>query len=171
MSNRSSGVFDSGATHRESGTEFRESDIALKYRLTLREKLRERGHTVFMTRDDNEDHTPVSRRARMAEDAGCEAFVSLHLNDFEDDNANGVEVLFRDDRALAQKMQDVLVRVSGLRDRTIKQRPDLAVLNFRGPAVLVELGFIANDKDRNTLLSTSKRDAICEAIADCFPRT
>lgn len=167
MSNRQTGIFDSGAVHVENGFLFREADIALRYGLALKDMLRAEGVDVFMTRDDDTDHAPVGRRAVMARHAGCDAFISLHLNDLDDDRANGVEVLFRDDRgrALAQKLQDALVQVTGLRDRKIKSRTDLAVLKFPGPAVLVELGFIANDRDRTTLLDAQVRESVVRAVA------
>ncbi|WP_082649989.1 N-acetylmuramoyl-L-alanine amidase [Bradyrhizobium lablabi] len=66
MSNRRPGVFDSGCTHTENGFLFRESDIVLKYGLTLKDVLRARGNDVFMTRDDGTDHAPVGERARNA---------------------------------------------------------------------------------------------------------
>jgi len=86
----------------------------------------------------------------------------------EDETANGLEVLYRDnaDKNLAQKMQDALIKATKLRDRKIKQRTDLAVLKFDGPAVLVELGFIANDKDRDTMLNAEIRERVCRSIAD-----
>lgn len=168
MSNRQTGVFDSGAVHVEQGFLFREADIALRYALSLKDTLRARGIEVFMTRDDDADHAPVGRRAAMARQAGCDAFVSIHLNDVDDDRANGVEVLYRTEasKALAQKLQTALVAVTKMRDRTIKQRADLAVLKFDGLAVLVELGFIANDGDRATLLDAQMRESIVQAIAD-----
>jgi N-acetylmuramoyl-L-alanine amidase len=52
-----------------------------------------------------------------------------------------------------------------MRDRKIKQRTDLAVLKFSGVAVLVELGFIANDADRTKLLDAQIRDAVVRQIA------
>jgi N-acetylmuramoyl-L-alanine amidase len=167
MSNRQMGVFDPGATHMENGFLFKEADIALRYGLVLKDALRARGVQVFMTRDDATDHAPVGRRAAMAKNAGCDVLVSLHLNDFDDDSANGLEVLFRDadDRALAQRLQSALLEVTGLRDRKIKQRNDLAVLKFAGTAVLIELGFIANDGDRARLLDAQIRDAAVHRIA------
>lgn len=166
MSNRKLGVFDPGATHVENGFRFQEAAIALRYGLTLKDQFRASGHEVFMTRDDDQDHAPVSRRASNAKSANCEVFISLHLNDVEDDNANGLEVLFRDnaDQSLAQKLQNALVEVTDFKDRTIKKREDLAVLKFQGPAVLIELGFIANDGDRTKLLDPQMREAICGAI-------
>ena len=44
-------------------------------------------------------------------------------------------------------------------------RNDLAVLKFDGPAALIELGFIANDFDRNQLLDAQVRDSVVRTIA------
>lgn len=168
MSNKKMGVYDPGATHIENGFKYEEASIALKYGLTLKDVFRFRQIDVFMTRDDSEDHAPVSSRAPNAKESGCDALISLHLNDFEDDVANGLEVLYRndEDRVLAQKLQDALIQVTKLRDRKIKERKNLAVLNFPGTAILLELGFIGNDKDRETLLNTFMREQVCKTIAD-----
>jgi len=168
MSNRKPGIFDSGAVHVENGFQHQEAVITLKYGLTLKDVFRARQVDVFMTRDDQQDHAPVTARAKNAKNAGCNVFVALHMNDNEDDSANGLEVLFRDDddKALAQKMQTALVKVTKLKDRKIEQRTDLAVLKFQGTAILIELGFIANDKDRETLLNPQTREQVCITIAD-----
>lgn len=166
MSNKKTGVFDPGAVHTENGFQFQEAVIALHYALTLRKAFNDAGIPVFMTRDDQEDHAPVSKRASNAKAAGCDIFISLHLNDFDSDVANGLETLFNDiaDKHFAQKIQQALLDTLLLKDRKIKQRTDLAVLKFNGSAVLIELGFIANDKDRQTLLDPLKRSEACNAI-------
>ena len=168
MSNRNPGIFDSGCTHTENGQQFREADIVLKYGLTLKDVLRARSIDVFMTRDDNTDAAPVGQRANNAKNAGCDIYVSIHVNDVDDDSANGLEVLYRDDndKALAQKMERALIAATGLRDRSITQRNDLAVLKFDGTAILIELGFIANDRDRNIILNPQMREKVCATIAD-----
>ena len=167
MSNRQTGIYDPGATHVENGFQFQEAAIALRYGLALKDVFRAQQVEVFLTRDDATDHTPVGSRASMAKAAGCEALISLHLNDFDDDSANGLEVLYRDtdDKVLAQRLQDALIKVTKMRDRKIKQRTDLAVLKFGGIAVLIELGFIANDQDRAKVLNAQMRDAITRTIA------
>lgn len=167
MSNRQQNLYDSGATHTENGVPHQEATIALKYGLSLKDVFRARGQDVFMTRDDAQDHAPVGSRAGNAKSAGCEVFISLHLNDFDDDSANGLEVLYRgdDDKVLAQALQDALIAETGFRDRGIKHRTDLAVLRFDGQAVLIELGFIANDGNRDALNNPATREAICAAIA------
>jgi N-acetylmuramoyl-L-alanine amidase len=167
MSNRQMGIYDPGATHSENGFRHEEATIALKYALVLKDVFRAKGHDVFMTRDDAEDHAPVGKRAKNAEAAGCTVFLSLHLNDFDDDAANGLEVLYRDqpDKAFAEELQSELVAITRFKNRGVKQRGDLAVLKFAGTAALIELGFIANDTNRETLLNPQKRMEICEAIS------
>lgn len=167
MSNRQAGIYDPGSTHVENGFEFQEAAIALRYALALKDVLRSQQIEVFMTRDDATDHTLVGSRASMAKAAGCEALISLHVNDFDDDTANGLEVLYRDRKAkaLAQKLQDALIKVTKMRDRKIKQQTDLAVLKFSGIAVVIELGFIANDQDRAKLVNAHMRDTITRTIA------
>src|ERR1044072_839233 len=121
MSNRQFGIFDPGATHIENLVRHEEASIALKYGLTLKDVFRARQHDVFMTRDDNQDHAPVGQRAGNAKAAGAKVFISLHLNDFDDDSANGLEVLFRgqEDKPLAQKLQTALLQVTNFKDRGI----------------------------------------------------
>jgi N-acetylmuramoyl-L-alanine amidase len=167
MSNRQGGVFDPGATHVENGFLFTEADFVLRYGLALKDEFRANGVGVFMTRDDSTDHAPVSKRASGAKAAGCDIFVSLHMNDAEVDQANGLEVLYRgdDDKPLAELLVKALVEVTGLRNRGIKQRLDLAVLKFQGVAVLIELGFIGNDGDRERLLQPQTREAVTRTIA------
>ena len=166
MSNRTPNVFDPGCTHREGTFDHTEAAIVLKYGLSLKDSFRARGVPVFMTRDDSTDHAPVGNRAAAAKAAGCDVLISLHMNDVDDDSANGTETLFRDgtDKALAAKIQAAMIGITKLKDRGLKERPDLAVLKFQGTAVLLELGFIANDKDRGKILEPQIRDAICDAI-------
>lgn len=99
--------------------------------------------------------TPATTRTATATDADSE-------------QANGFEVLYGSPKhqALAQTMQTTLLKVVKLKDRKIKLRTDLAVLKFKGPAVLIELGFIAFDSDRQTILNPQVRADVCAAIAD-----
>lgn len=168
MSNRKPGVFDPGATHDENGFLYKEAEIALRYALALKDAFRSRGVDVYMTRDDSTDHAPVGMRASMAKAAGCDVFISIHLNDFDDDKANGMEVLFASaqGKKLASALLKAMLPIAGLKDRGLRERKDLAVLKFSGPAALIELGFIANDSDREKLLNTQVRDSLVNAIAD-----
>jgi N-acetylmuramoyl-L-alanine amidase len=167
MSNASPNVFDPGAVAQEDGVTFAEADIALRFGLALNFLLGQKGVATFMTRTSSADDAPVGRRAARAEAEGCTHFVSLHLNS-AGPNASGVEVLFRRDanEPLAAEISRRIAGVTGLKDRGPEKRTDLAVLRFdEGPAVLIELGFITNKKDRDILLSgRPMRVAICKEI-------
>ena len=172
MSNSSPGVFDPGAEHVSRGVKFREADTTLNYGLVLKDVLRARGIEVFMTRENATDPAPVGRRAGNAERANCNLFISLHLNDSDSASANGLEVLFRRDEVqpFAQAMHDALIAATGLTPRNTKKRLDLAVLKFDGPAILIELGFISNERDLQELLDTHVRSVMCETITDVAQR-
>ena len=170
MANRKAKVFDPGAVKKVGGQTFAEADIVLRYGLTLRKLFEESGIPVFMTRTSSADSAPVKGRAVRAENAGCTHFISLHLNSFGSAQANGVEVQYRDDtkdKPLADQLLKSLLKATGLGDHGNDKRTDLAVLKFSsGPAVLIELGFISNDVDRNYLIDGSNRDKVCKAIFD-----
>jgi len=174
MGNRRARVFDPGATARVGTETFAEADIVLRYGHTLRQLLEDHGTSVFMTRTSSADSASVGQRARRAREAECTHFVSLHLNAAENPQANGVEVLFRSegkDRPLADRLQQRLLQITGLNDHGNDQRNDLAVLRFTpGPAVLIELGFISNDRDRSFLIQGANRDAICQGIFEVLTR-
>jgi N-acetylmuramoyl-L-alanine amidase len=169
LSNSKAGAYDPGATQKVGTEIFAEADIALRYALTLRKLLEDAGAAVFMTRTSSAEPAPLAQRATRAAKAGCQRFVSIHLNSYSDPQANGVTVLYRDDKKdkpLAEALQKVLVSATGLKDRKTNKRTDLAVLKFKpGPAVLIELGVISNEKDRNFLVDGTNRDSVCAAIA------
>jgi len=153
-----------------------EADIVLQYALAIRWLAKERGHDVFLTRDDANDITPVGNRNELAQGAGCQVFISLHCNSGVV-AANGTETYFRDadDKALAQKINTAVVNALQFRDRGVKseresQHSRLAVLDFRGPACLLELGFISNQANREKLLLRSSRLAVGNAILDVVER-
>ncbi|MFA4971853.1 MAG: N-acetylmuramoyl-L-alanine amidase [bacterium] len=168
MSNRKPGVYDPGAV--SAGQD--EATIALQYALTLKYTLvfGNAGMPCFLTRSNHDDPAPVGTRAQRAEEAGCNRFISLHLNSSVK-VASGIEVLWRaaKDKPLALALLKALVRVTGFRSRGIKQRTDLAVLRFApGPAVLIELGFINNPQERAWLLQRDNRIAVCQAIVEAI---
>ena len=168
MNNANPGLFDPGAIKRLGNLTIAEADIVLRYGHTLRRLFEQSGIEVFMTRTSSADSAPVGGRAKRATNANCTHFVSLHMNSDHNPLANGVEVQYRSnqkDKPLADRIQSKLLQITGLNDHHNDQRLDLAVLRFSpGPVVLIELGFITNDRDRNFLLEGSNRDAICQGI-------
>ncbi|MEK4614189.1 N-acetylmuramoyl-L-alanine amidase [Bacillus sp. FSL K6-0067] len=112
-------------------------------------KLRSLGHTVYDDTDEvgRTQTQNLNNIVRNCNSHEVDLVISFHLNAF-DTKANGVEVCYYDQQALASKISAQLSKDIGWRDRGAKQRTDLAVLKgTKAPAILIELGFIDNESD------------------------
>lgn len=167
MSNRRSGVYDTGAESH--GVE--EATIAMDWANELRTILKERGHTVIRTRVDAKDPCPVSRRDDIAKSYGGDVMISIHCNS-ADGKASGTEVFYRgdDDRKMADSLALNVSTSLGIPNRGAKtesqsQHTSLAIMEF-DKCWLIELGFIDNAGDREKMLDPKTRRNTCEAIAN-----
>lgn len=153
-------------------------DISERLRIRL-EKCSE--VKVIMTRWTKETNlgqsnsTSLSARYKVANDNNCDLFVSIHCNSADDSSANGVETLIYErggvSEAVAEIVQEKITSKLGLRNRGVKQRPELAVLKHtKMPAILIETGFITNPSEANKLLNNQEdyAEAICSAICDYY---
>jgi N-acetylmuramoyl-L-alanine amidase len=103
------------------------------------------GLHVEMTREED-IFIELETRCNIANDWGADYFVSIHCNS-DGPEAVGVETLYSSDAGeqLAIPVHETLVLATGDRDRGLKYRDDLYVLNGTNmPAILVEIGFISH---------------------------
>lgn len=151
-----------------------EAALVLQLALTGKWVLTHEGIAVWLTRDDDSDHTPVSTRDDRAEAAGCDKFLSLHMN-AAGALAHGTETYYRDnaDKLWAARVQAAALEAFGLRDRGLKHESvtrhgRLAVLGFDGPACLLEVGFITNSLDRRAVLDRDNRIKFWQLLAEAL---
>ncbi len=129
------------------------------------------GFSVVQTAPENND-VPLSVRATRANHANSDLHISVHANAFGNswNNANGIETFvcsMKDKNTLqaAKSIQNEMVKATGLHGRSVKENPNLYILNStKMPAVLVECGFMTNKKEAELLRSDSYRRTIAEAI-------
>ena len=147
----------------------KEADVALDISLRVADKLRLFEIEPVLSRTDD-TYISLGRRASEANVIDADLFVCIHCNSFHDRQANGAEVLVysRASKALpfAEGILERLVEL-GLRNRGVKERPKLTVLNRTAmPAVLVETAFISCDGgvDYQLLRSQDGLDKIADAI-------
>jgi len=170
------GGHDSGAVAiHSSGGIAMEKDLTLQYALGLNNLLGATGeHTTVLTRSKDVFLYPGAR-LRLALRFNCDLFISIHCNSSANNQAHGMEVLYRDeyDLPLAQSMHDALAEIMpGISSRGLKNDVEdlhrqLTVLdNLVLPTCLVEVGFISNEGDRNELLKvTQVAEALSTGIA------
>ncbi|MDM5235459.1 N-acetylmuramoyl-L-alanine amidase [Bacillus cereus] len=112
-------------------------------------KLRALGHTVYDDTDEvgKTQAQNLSNIVRNCNSHDVDLVISFHLNKYNN-KANGVEVCYYDQEALAAKVSAQLSKDIGWSNRGAKQRTDLYVLTkTKAPAILIELGFIDNEAD------------------------
>jgi len=92
--------------------------------------------------------------------------ISVHFNASKTTTAPmGVEVLYYDHKALAEKISKSISEASGLKNRGAKMRQDLYFLRMTNkPAILIEVCFV--DSQTDVELYRKHFDNICKAIAE-----
>lgn len=172
------GGYDEGS---QSASGSKEKDITLAITLRVGELLKEQNIEVIYTRmsdkvswpDDNAED--LLKRSEIANASGADYFVSIHTNfsEIQQQKITGSEVWVRHDGAendrLATAVNRELKKISALPNRGLKDEATspLSLLYYNEmPSILIETGFLSNDKDSAYLTSASGREEVAKAIAD-----
>lgn len=146
-------------------TGLKEAHVNLSVVKKLDEYLRNQGAATKLTRDTDIYITP-SGRGTMANNWGAHSFVSVHFNAVADRTVNGTETLYHptrnaDSKKLAEKLQGRLIEALGLKNRGLKERTDLGLLNTAlMPTALTESSFISNTYEEARLKDSGYIDKI-----------
>lgn len=145
-----------------------EKDDTLDLTLAVGDILKKNGIDVYYTRTTDEYETPF-KKATDANNSGADLFVSIHRNSSENPNQySGVETLVYSDTGLKAEVARNInnqLEDAGFKNLGVDERKNLVVLKrTKMPAVLVEVGFVNNDKDN--YLFDEEFDSIAQAIAD-----
>ena len=169
-------IIDAGHGGQEPGAVYegrQEKEDALQLAFDVGNALERRGISVSYTRVSDVYDSPYEKAA-MANASDADIFLSIHRNAMPvPGTASGVENLVYEDSgtagALGRKIGEALAE-AGWTDLGVKERPGLVVLrNTKIPAVLVEVGFINNEKDNEFL--DANMAATADAIADGVLKT
>lgn len=166
-------VVDAGHGGRDSGAVqngVREKDVALSVALKTRDRLEALGYKVLMTRT-TDVYPSLAERYRLANNSKADAFISIHFNSAGTPAATGIETLYSNknsqNKAFAQSIQNELIKDTGARNRGLKPRNDLAVLNgTTGISVLPELGFLSNPHDVKELKTDAYHGKVANSLAN-----
>ncbi|UPG65426.1 N-acetylmuramoyl-L-alanine amidase [Metabacillus endolithicus] len=156
---------DSGAV----GFGLKEKDIVLDVGLKVQKLLEAEGAKVVMTRKDD-TFLELQDRAKVANNAKTDIFISLHINAATSESANGTETYWNGNyesaasKKLAEKIQTRLIEKLGTRNRGVKDAGFYVIKYTTMPSVLAELGFISNEAEAARLKTSQFRDNAAEAI-------
>ncbi len=160
-----------------------EKDLNLKIALKVQQLLQQSGCTVFMTRSDDRSLSTIedeinkmrkvadlNNRREMVDELQVEGFVSIHMNTFSDPQYFGTQVFYSsspaDSKYLADHIQEEirLIDPENLRE-TKNGSGSIFILNDVSiPSVVVECGFLSNEKDLSRLKTEEYQDKLAGAI-------
>ena len=171
------GGFDSGKVGID-GT--LEKDVNLEIAKKLKQFLESSDVQVIMTRTEDlglyEDNSPNKKRQDMeqrallmnAVDANC--IVSIHQNSYTEESIDGAQVFFytssKDGKTLASLIQKSLIqRADPSNHRKEKSNDSYYLLKQAStPIVIVECGFLSNEKESKKLVDDTYQQKLAWAI-------
>lgn len=157
---------DSGAI---GPTNLKESDIALKIGMMVKENLENAFEKVITTRD-NDKYYSLDYRTKKANNENSDYFISIHLNSATNTSAKGCEVWIYNENSklqtLANNLCNNLATKMNTPNRGIKYSKKLAVLkNTKMPALLIEIDFISNKEVEKSLRNDNHLKNIADTIS------
>ncbi len=147
----------------------REKDLTLELGLRIGELLMSRGAEVHFTRV-SDIFVDLSERARMANEANADYFLSVHINagggsGFESYTYPGTSGATAAYRNVIHRRVAAVYTAAGFPDRGQKHA-NLAVLReTRMPAILLEYGFIDHPRDASKLKDPAWLEQLAQATA------
>lgn len=159
----------------------KEKDVNLDISLRLRNVLASRGCNVILTREVDKDfflpgyvkgrmakRAELNQRINLASANNADLFVSIHANSFPQRNTYGMETYYHQKstsgKELAELIQKQLTQLQNDNKRNAKAGDYYLINQTKMPAVIVEVGFISNPRERKLLLSDHYRDLVAAAI-------
>ncbi len=172
-------IIDSGHGGKDGGSVVNgilEKNINLQISLKLKDILIKNGANVIMTRDGDYDLSSpnVNRRKKsdfdnrisLINNASADLYISIHLNYLSDSRYSGAQVFYtKGNEYLAEIMQESLA--SYLKTKMPAKKLSNTIYMYKKlnvPGVLIECGFLSNEKERNLLITDKYQERIALAI-------
>lgn len=142
-----------------------EAEVNMILSLALKDELQRNGAIVKLTRYGNKGLVPektmtnyerwnnLKQRKDYALKQECDILISIHVNSDKDPRTSGSMVFYHENssRELAAVIQEELNNL-GLRPRKPIKSNFTVINNLDIPAILIEAGFITNNRDRALIL-------------------
>lgn len=145
-----------------------EKDLTLSIALKVRNALREEGlKNIVMTRETDTTLT-LAERVETANSQKADIYVSIHINASVKNEINGIETHYYTDRGyeVAKIIHKELMDKIEAEDRGLFKSKFYVINHTEAPSVLLELGFISNERERSQLSSEKRQTESAEAIAE-----
>ena len=158
-----------------------EKDINLKIAQMVEKELKEKGYKVVMTRkadqmltnetDGNTKIKDMKARVDLINDTAPGLAVSIHQNSYHEEAIHGAQVFYyshsEEGQAAAKVMQQALLGADSENKRQEKANDTYYLLKrTQVPTIIVECGFLSNQKEADLLAGEDYQQKIAIAIAE-----
>ena len=158
-----------------------EKDINLQIAEKLKALLESQDVEVVMTRtdekglyDENASGKKVQdmkRRIAMIEEARPELVVSIHQNSYQGESIHGAQVFYfthsQEGEKAAKIIQEALLEADSENTRSAKANDTYYMLKkTEVPVVIVECGFLSNQKEADLLVTEEYQQKVAEAVVN-----
>lgn len=173
--------YKSGDTYGTSGnsTGTPEYELTLTLSQQLKTELENRGYTIVMTRENNEEPRSCVERAEIMNNAGAAACVRIHANGSEDTSVQGamticttpenpyVPELYQSSRYLSDCVLNSMVNMTGCISQGVWETDTMSGNNWSQiPVTIVEVGYMTNPDEDVRLSQPEYQGQIIRGIAD-----
>lgn len=174
------GIPDSGAEGLYGTTE---EAINLKIALKLQRLIEQSGGVVYLTRSDEngiysesaktikeKKVSDIRNRVEIGNNDDVEIFVSIHLNKFEDSKYSGWQTFYQEDNEESKKIAELIQEslnntIEYPNNRVAKVIKDIYIMeHVKKPAVIVECGFLSNDREVQLLRTDEYQNELAWGI-------
>ena len=153
------GGFDGGA--KGSITGVNEDGLNLAVAKKLKSLFEKNGYTVVMTRETDEaigdtKDEDMARRREIIADTNADIVISIHMNKFSDGSVCGPQVFFYESSVEGEKLakliqQELNTALEPPKDRIEHPEDYFILCSGDSPAVIVECGFLSNEREEALL--------------------
>lgn len=158
-----------------------EYELTLQVALKLRDELTKRGYTVIMVRETHDVDISNVERAKIANEAGADAFLRIHANGSDNQNAKGVLTIcqtsknpynaewYKESKRLSELVLDEVASSTGAKKRSVWETDTMTGINWAMvPSTILEMGFMTNPEEDEQMATEEYQDKIVRGTADAI---
>lgn len=159
-------------------TDIYEKDVTLAVTKRIQTSLETMGYTVRMTRENDEECVEElidgiyrsTRRVQYANQKGADYYVSIHVDNFDDQSVKGTRIYYVDrfpeSGALSEQIATSLSEQLHISKPLLKDDRNYNVLVVSTmPSILIEIGFASNPEDAANMVDEIWQERFARSVA------
>ena len=135
------------------------------------QNMNENGDVKIHFTRTNDSFVDVNERTRIVNSYQPDLAISLHFNANKNIEANGFEIYISDKTSTSEKSKEIanqlaaaISKATPLNNRGVKFAPLMILKKSECPTLVIELGFLSNEKDRNYVNSEKGQTELARTI-------